>query len=330
MLLMLQGAFGQTMPDVCPGSRVRYSTSGLPNSVFNWTVTGGTIINNYNDSVDVQWGMTPGNYTLSVVEITEHNCTGPEGGSPVRVVSNHVSIGADQTVCKGTDATFAASGDTYTSYLWQDGSTGSTLQTAMPGLIWVEATNSTGCKSRDSAFLNIIQPRALNLGNDTTLCYDQTLILDGGNASSYDWNVYMGGQSYSSSSQQLEVYASPQMDQLVKLTIVDNNGCENSDTITIRRCQISQSLGKIMNTITPNGDGKNDRWIIENIGQFPNVRIEIYDRWSRLVYVKNGSYENDWDGKDMNGKDLPMDSYFYVIDLKNGEKPYTGYVLIIR
>ena len=69
MLLMLQGAFGQTMPNACPGSRVRYSTSGLPNSVFNWTVTGGTIINNYNDSVDIQWGVTPGNYTLSVVEV---------------------------------------------------------------------------------------------------------------------------------------------------------------------------------------------------------------------------------------------------------------------
>ena len=323
----------QTLPAACPSGLVRYSTSGLDSSVFNWAITGGTIVFNYNDSIDVQWGTVPGNYSLTVQEVTLFGCTGPVANADVQVVKNTVSLGGDQTVCNGAAATFTPAGDTYTSILWQDGSTGNTFQTNMAGSVSVQATNTTGCVAFDTAMLFVNNPRPLNLGNDTTLCGDGTILLEGGSASSYEWTYTIDGQQFTSNAQELEIRASALSDQEVYLKIVDNNGCENEDSIKILRCTVG-GLGKITNTITADNNGINDVWELGNISQYPSARIEIYDRWGRLVFLKNGGYANTkadgFSGKDMKGKDLPMDSYFYVINLRDGSKPYTGYILIIR
>jgi len=63
---------------------------------------------------------------------------------------------------------------------------------------------------------------------------------------------------------------------------------------------------------------------------FPDTKIEIFDRWGRLVYRVDHGYNNDWDGR-YNGKELPMDTYFYVIDVKVPDvEPIKGTVTIVR
>ena len=81
---------------------------------------------------------------------------------------------------------------------------------------------------------------------------------------------------------------------------------------------------------TPNDDGVHEVWEINNIELFPNVKIEVFDRWGRKVYTAENGYNNDWDGS-FNGKPLPMDNYFYVIDLYgNGEVVINGNVTIVK
>lgn len=84
----------------------------------------------------------------------------------------------------------------------------------------------------------------------------------------------------------------------------------------------------INNTFTPNGDGLNDTWIIKNIEEFPNSVVQIFNRYGTPVFY-SVSYPKPWDGKS-NGADLPVGTYYYVIDLKNGDKPASGWVAIIR
>ena len=71
---------------------------------------------------------------------------------------------------------------------------------------------------------------------------------------------------------------------------------------------------------------------IENIDLFPEAVLDIYDRWGRLVYHAKGLDPlNVWDGKAMSGRELPMDSYYYVIDLHyKGLEPLVGYINIVR
>lgn len=84
----------------------------------------------------------------------------------------------------------------------------------------------------------------------------------------------------------------------------------------------------INNAFTPNGDGLNDTWIIKNIEDFPNSVVQIFNRYGTPVFY-SVSYPKSWDGKS-NGADLPVGTYYYIIDLKNGDKPASGWVAIIR
>jgi len=82
------------------------------------------------------------------------------------------------------------------------------------------------------------------------------------------------------------------------------------------------------NTITPNGDGINDTWEIKYISEYPNCTVEILNRYGKKVYYSNG-YVKAWDGK-LNGANLPIGTYYYIINLSSDTKPVSGYLAIVR
>lgn len=69
---------------------------------------------------------------------------------------------------------------------------------------------------------------------------------------------------------------------------------------------------KINNAFTPNGDGKNDIWKIDNLEKMEKVSIVIVDRNGIKVFESNNPSKNEWDGKH-NGRALPTSTYWYVI-----------------
>jgi gliding motility-associated-like protein len=111
------------------------------------------------------------------------------------------------------------------------------------------------------------------------------------------------------------------------VTVTNEYGCSSSDSIAIT---VVGGL-KIPNAITPNGDQANNLWKIPGLSLYPNCEVTIFDRWGNQVFHSRGYEEADyWDGTDRNGKELPMDSYYYIIKLGNGEKPIQGTISIIR
>jgi len=84
---------------------------------------------------------------------------------------------------------------------------------------------------------------------------------------------------------------------------------------------------KFANAITPNGDGENDTWELEDVETFPDVTVFIYDNTGQNVYKSKQGYI-PWDGT-FNGRTLPMGTYYYVIDLHDGVNVYKGTVTII-
>ena len=85
----------------------------------------------------------------------------------------------------------------------------------------------------------------------------------------------------------------------------------------------------IPNAISPNGDLINDVWNIGNIELYPRAEVKIFNNWGETVWKSEQGYPIPWDGKS-NGVKLPIDSYFYIIDLHNGSKPIAGSVTIIK
>jgi gliding motility-associated-like protein len=89
---------------------------------------------------------------------------------------------------------------------------------------------------------------------------------------------------------------------------------------------------EIFNGITPNGDGNNDFFYIGNIEQYPDNTVDIYNRWGQHLSHIKGYDNNDkkWAGTTNGETVAPSGTYFYVIDLNNGSKPFKGWIELIR
>lgn len=101
---------------------------------------------------------------------------------------------------------------------------------------------------------------------------------------------------------------------------------ETSVTITVG----ADAPCEVPTIITPNNDGTNDSFIIPCLatGEFPDNLVTIFNQWGDEVY-RSENYQNDWEG-DYNGNALPVGTYYFVVDFKNGEKPTAGFVIIER
>ena len=97
------------------------------------------------------------------------------------------------------------------------------------------------------------------------------------------------------------------------VVVTDANGCTaiGQATITSGTCE------KVRRVISPNGDSRNDQFIVACAQRF-NVRLEVFNRWGQLVYVAE-NYDNSWEGTDQAGEPLPEDGYFYVLQFVNSE-----------
>jgi gliding motility-associated-like protein len=88
----------------------------------------------------------------------------------------------------------------------------------------------------------------------------------------------------------------------------------------------------IPNAFTPNGDSANDTWRIRssNINQLDKAIIRVYNKRGLLLYEAVG-FESEWDGI-ANGQRLPVDTYFYTIDLNLTymKQTYKGFVTILH
>jgi gliding motility-associated-like protein len=92
-------------------------------------------------------------------------------------------------------------------------------------------------------------------------------------------------------------------------------------------------LSNIANVITPNNDNKNDFFVIEGVQEFDDARLEIYDRWGRLVFNTDNYMAGFADGKFENafsGNNLEDGTYYYVIDVDKGECTQSGNIEILR
>jgi gliding motility-associated-like protein len=117
-------------------------------------------------------------------------------------------------------------------------------------------------------------------------------------------------------------------------TVNDNKGTtSNVATITITvNSELPVGLD-IPTGFTPNGDGANDTWKILPINnmstdQFEDAEIRVYDKRGMLLFESQG-LEKRWDGM-FSGRSLPVDAYYYIIDVKSKNIRYKGTVTILR
>jgi gliding motility-associated-like protein len=184
-------------------------------------------------------------------------------------------------------------------------------------------TSSTGCVDYKEQTLMIYPIVNVNAGPDRTVLEAATITLEPivtGNALQYLWTP----SQYLNDATILNPTVLGVQDITYTLNVTGTGGCIFSDKVFVKVLRFPN----IPNTFTPNNDGINDTWIIEHLADYPNVRMQVFNRYGQLVFESKG-YTKPWDGT-MNGKSLPFGTYYYVIEPGNGRNPVTGYVTLIK
>ena len=158
---------------LCQGENITLDAS-TPNATYLWQ----------DNSTNPTFNVTqPGSYW---VQVSTNNCSSTDTINVSYTPLPSVDLGNDTTVCQGEtfllDATISNA-----TYLWQDNSTNSTFNVSQPGTYWVQTTVNS-CSSTDSINVSYIPMPTVNLGNDTTICQGETILLDATIANaSYLW-----------------------------------------------------------------------------------------------------------------------------------------------
>jgi len=299
---------------------VLYAVKGLTGSTFNWTVTGGTITSNLGDSVLIDWGEQFGNFQLTVIETSEHGYSSSQLSLDVLVTGPIIELGDDQFICEGKTAIITPTGE-FVSLLWHDGTSTTSYMTNRKEMITVRVFDEYSCAAEDNVQVFVNPLPSVNLGNDTILCEESSILLDAGNTgSSFEWAT---GES----TQTIVVYKGRQD---IWVVVTNEYGCQDVDKISINECSVKDLFTNIPNAITPNGDNVNDTWYFDEALLSPDVEIEIFDRWGKLIWHSEKGYPEPWDGRSQSGREMPMDSYYYVIELNDGSEQILGTITIIR
>jgi gliding motility-associated-like protein len=334
VILYTLSAHGQvSLEPACAESIQQYGVTGFEDSEFVWSFDaqrGEVIEGNSTDTIVIRWGYTTGRIQLEVLEITSEGCTDVPSEAVFNIIAPYVDLGYDfPEICDQDTLTLDVGDFHFEPYdiLWSDGSTGQYYKATTTEEIWVRVIDGYGCTRYDTISLLVNELPIVRLGNDTVLC-DETepLVLYPGDFAEYHWSSNVGEftDSY------LDVYPSHTSIDTIKLSVVDYNECLASDSLILFPCDISGLFKEMPNTITPNGDGDNDVWNIPLMENFPDAKLEIFDRWGRLVYRTTNVAHEPWDGTSK-GKDLPMDAYYFILELNLlHAQPVLGTVNLIR
>ena len=113
---------------------------------------------------------------------------------------------------------------------------------------------------------------------------------------------------------------------VIRVTDRDGNTLDKFFTITRTRKDFNSLT--ITNAYSPNGDGANDAWGVPELRFYEGVRIGVYDNaGTRLFYTENPDIR--WDGT-YNGKDMPVGTYYWVIEVIETGEMRRGMLNLIR
>ena len=115
---------------------------------------------------------------------------------------------------------------------------------------------------------------------------------------------------------------------LILAQVKDRKGNTVEKFFEIKRSRLEFSSLVVNNSFSPNGDGINDSWGVPGIRFFEGARISVYDNvGSRLFYTE--SPDQGWDGT-FNGKQLPVGTYFWTIEIRETGEMRRGTLNVIR
>jgi gliding motility-associated-like protein len=299
----------------CAGGSVTLTSSVATGYIWS---TGATSL-----SIDV---VSPGSFTVSTTD--ENGCRSPVS-APAVVEINELPLvnitSSEDPMCTDDMRILTASptGGTFIISSGPGTISGDVLTATGTGIIAITYAYTDICSNKADQSINVVERPVVVAGPDQELRYvfetQMNAVLSAGESG--EWSLISG------SGQILDIH-SP-VSRVTGLSTGDNkflwtvwNGsCMASAEVTVTVHDLF-----VPSVITPNGDGKNDCFKIDDVNG--EVEMIIFNRWGNVEYSTD-NYQNNWDGKNNKGIELPNDTYFYILNFKNGNVK-KGSILIKR
>lgn len=214
----------------------------------------------------------------------------------------------------GTVMTWWYSLDSGVTWLPTLGGTDSTyaFSNLNAGTIYFSAEVQLGsCLSDWSAphILNVL-PLNIDAGPDTTITEGDAVQLYATGGASFFWFP----DEFIDDVNSQNPTVNPPTSTTYNVQITDIDGCVDSTVAIITVVPDLTDL-IIPNLFTPNGDGFNDLWVVENLDAYTSNEVTVFNIYGQVVY-ESTPYNNDWDGA-YSGNILPDGTYFYIIRLND-------------
>ena len=194
----------------------------------------------------------------------------------------------------------------------------------------------------------VVNPAYTGRGADTTLLLANSQLLPGGQAKV--WLTVRVDVSQANTLtfinkanvQALDVNGGLCRDRSTNGTSADpdqnGNPADNDEPTAVTLHSLRPEEGQtvfIPEGFSPNGDGINDQFVIQQVPPGITVQLEVYNRWGHVVY-QNTNYKNDWDGTANHGikaseakQGLPDGTYYYQIRLSDGRE-FVRFMTLVR
>ncbi len=267
-----------------------------------------------------------GLYKVQVITLA--GCMGTDS-TRLHVFSNPIArVNQELSICEGTGTQLSAGGGS--RYYWapakglSSDTVANPVATPAESVMYTVTVTENGCYDTASVRVNVWKKPVANAGPDKKVRKGQSVLLSG-KALGTDIRYFWTPATNLNNPVLLAPVASTAEDRKYTLHVVSGRGCGTStDDVFVR------VYDKIFvpNAFSPNGDGINDVWNIEPLELFNDSETQVYNRYGQRVFFSRG-YGSPWGGK-LNGELLPSGTYYYTINLKDGNTVIRGWVFIAR
>ncbi len=311
---------------ICEGETVSISAGG--HGAISWSGPNG-----FNSTADAPafTAMANSGGTYNITRIDEYGCQSVASADlVVHAKPVLIATAAKNAVCRNDQIQLTASGAA--QYLWTSGlqTVGNQASLTMPAPVSgnsaefkVKGTSAEGCTDSTSLTIDLIDLPEVDAGPDMYVFEGDSTRLQGRVS---DGDPFIWTPAFAMNDPlAIQPNVAPTEDMTYLLTAESAHGCGMvSDQA---RVFIYKNV-QMPNAFSPNGDGINDTWIIRALASYPRCRVNIFDRYGKIVFQTSG-YSQPWDGT-WRGHMVPAGVYYYIIDLGVANKKLQGSVTVIR
>jgi gliding motility-associated-like protein len=312
----VSGCFGSTI--------VLYASGG---STYQWTGPNGFNSSSQEVKIPNAQFTDAGLYKVKVTSY--YGCSNSDSTNLVIYPAAHASISQDVSICEGETVQLSASGGVRYKWTPAMGLSNDTIPNpfAKPKdsiTYQMILSNQYNCFDTAIVRVNIWRKPVANAGPDLITLVDKPIRIKGsasGTMVTFSWAPDL----YMIQSNTISPVVNPPKTMSYQLQVTSTLGCGvNSDEVIVK---VFDKL-QVPNVFTPNGDGINDKWIIELLDSYIECKVEIFNRYGQMVFHSLG-YAKPWDGTYQN-KPVPAGTYYYIIDTKVGKQILSGFVDVVR